>query len=290
MSGLRNTHQGRHPVPVQFIKTLLGIVIAGLFLQSCGPAGTESETKSPVKSPVESQQPAPPAERPNILWLSVEDISTHIGAYGYTQAVTPTIDALAANGVRFDNAYAPAPVCAVARSSLITGIYSVAQGSQFMRTDIVLPAGIKPFPWYLRQAGYFTTNRKKTDYQFQPPEGTWDHNSAEHRDYEERSDPSQPFFSVINFSGTHESRNRGEYDAALFDPETLELPAFYPDTPKIRRFWASYYQNIHKADAWIAEELARLEAAGLADDTIVVVWADHGVGFPRGKRWITTSV
>jgi arylsulfatase len=226
------------------------------------------------------------AERPNILWLSMEDISTHLGTYGHEQAVTPALDSLAAGGVRFDNAYAPAPVCAVARSALITGIYSVAQGSQFMRTDIVRPEHVMPFPHYLREAGYFTTNRRKTDYQFEIPEGTWDRNGAEIEDYDERPDPDQPFFSVINYGGTHESHNVGEYDPALFDPATLDLPPFYPDTPEVRRLWASYYQNIHLADQWVAGELERLEKAGLADDTIVISWADHGVGFPRGKRWI----
>lgn len=226
------------------------------------------------------------AGRPSFLWLSLEDTSTQLGAYGDRGAVTPHIDALARDGIRFANAYATAPVCAVSRSALITGVYAVALGAQFMRTDILRPEQIKPFPWYLRQAGYFTTNRKKTDYQFEAPPDTWDLDGAGHRDWEERTDPGQPFFSVINYSGTHESRNRGEYAAALFDPEALDLPPYYPDTPTVRRFWAGYYQNVHEADAWIGEQLARLEATGAADDTVVMIWADHGPGLPRGKRWI----
>jgi arylsulfatase A-like enzyme len=230
--------------------------------------------------------PAFGAERPNVLWLSIEDASPHLGAYGVEHAVTPHIDRLAAAGVRFDRAYAPAPVCAVARSALITGVYSVALGSQFMRTKIIRPDVIKPFPWYLRRAGYFTSNRHKTDYQFDIPEGVWDFQGPDHADWRERSDPDQPFFSVINFGGTHESKNLNTYDATLFDAAELELPPYYPDTPGTRRAWASYYQNLHAADRWVAENLARLEADGLAEDTIVMFWADHGVGFPRGKRWI----
>ena len=111
------------------------------------------------------------ADRPNILWLSIEDASRQLGAYGTEHAVTPNLDALAERGVRFDRAYAPAPVCAVARSALITGIYSVAQGSQFMRTEIIRPESVMPFPWYMREAGYFTSNRVKTDYQFPIPGG-----------------------------------------------------------------------------------------------------------------------
>ena len=226
------------------------------------------------------------AGRPNILWLSIEDAGTQLGAYGDNQAVTPNLDRLAAAGVRFDRAYATAPVCAVARSSLITGIYSVAQGSQFMRTDIVVPEQVRPFPALMREAGYFTTNRSKTDYQFETPEGVWDRQGDGHRDWNERPDPAQPFFSVINFTGTHESQNRGEYDAQLFDPAKLKIPPYYPDTPEVRRLWASYYQNIHEADLWVAQQLERLRKDGLDEDTIVVFWSDHGVGFPRAKRWI----
>lgn len=226
------------------------------------------------------------ADQPNVLWLSIEDSSRHLGAYGYEHAVTPNLDRLATDGVRFDRAYAPAPVCAVARSALITGIYSVAQGSQFMRNKIMRPGHIKPFPWYLRQAGYFTTNREKTDYQFDIPDGVWDFQGGEHKDWQERDNPEQPFFSVINYGGTHESKNLNTWDESLFDPAELELPPYFPDTPGVRKAWASYYQNLHGADLWLAENLARLEADGLAEDTIVVFWADHGVGFPRGKRWI----
>jgi arylsulfatase A-like enzyme len=226
------------------------------------------------------------ADAPNVLWLSIEDTGRHLGAYGYEQAVTPNLDRLAEAGVRFDRAYAPAPVCAVARSALITGIYSVAQGSQFMRNKIIRPDAIKPFPQYLREAGYFTSNRHKTDYQFDIPDGVWDFQGPDHHDWEEREDPSQPFFSVINYGGTHESKNLNTWDPELFDPAELELPPYYPDTPGVRRAWASYYQNMYGADQWLAENLERLENDGLAEDTIVVFWSDHGVGFPRGKRWV----
>ena len=136
--------------------------------------------------------------RPSSLWLSLEDTGTQLGAWGDRGAVTPHIDALARDGIRFTNAYATAPVCAVSRAALITGVHAVALGAQFMRTDIIRPEQIKPFPWYLRQAGYFTTNRKKTDYQFEAPSETWDLDGGGHRDWEERRDAGQPFFSVIN--------------------------------------------------------------------------------------------
>ena len=229
------------------------------------------------------------ADRPNILWLSIEDAGLQIGAYGDSRAVTPNLDRLAQAGVRFDRAYATAPVCAVARSSLITGIYSVAQGSQFMRTDIVVPEQVRPFPALMRQTGYFTTNRHKTDYQFETPQGVWDRQGEDHRDWEDRPDPQQPFFSVINYFLTHESRNRGEYNRELFDAAKLELPPYYPDTPEVREIYASYYQNMHGADQWVAQQLARLREDGLQEDTIVVFWSDHGGGFPSANRWISDA-
>jgi arylsulfatase A-like enzyme len=227
--------------------------------------------------------------RPNILWLSVEDISSHLHSYGYKGAVTPNLDKLAAEGIQYNRAYASAPVCAVARSSIINGVYSASQGSQFMRTKIKVDKSIKPFTRYLQDVGYFTSNRSKTDYQFTPPEGTWNKIGKKIKDWHDRKDPDQPFFSVINYGGTHESKNRGEYDPKLFNPKKLDLPPYYPDSPKTRKFWASYYQNIHDADLWVKEQLDRLEADGLADNTIVVFWSDHGVGFPRGKRWAYES-
>ena len=91
---------------------------------------------------------------------------------------------------------------------------------------------------------------------------------------------------MINYFLTHESRNRGEYNRELFDAAKLELPPYYPDTPEVREIYASYYQNMHGADQWVAKQLARLREDGLQEDTIVVFWSDHGVGFPRAKRWI----
>ena len=128
-------------------------------------------------------------DRPNILWISCEDISPNLGCYGDTHAITPNLDALARSGVRFDRAFTPAGVCAVVRSGVITGMYPPSIGSQHMRSRIIPPADVKAFPELLRAAGYFTTNRSKTDYQFEPTPSIWDRQGNNHKDWRERDDP-----------------------------------------------------------------------------------------------------
>ena len=240
------------------------------------------------------------ADRPNLLWISCEDISPNLGCYGDRYARTPHLDRLASEGVRFTRAFTPAGVCAVVRSGLITGMYPVAIGSQHMRSRIVPPSYVRCFTEYLRAAGYFTTNRSKTDYQFDPPTTAWDRQGGRHGDWRERA-PGQPFFSVVNLTVSHESQIRhGEKRHAailrnigdlVHDPEAAaeHLPRYLPDTPEARKNWAWYHDNISEMDRQAGEVLARLEADGLADDTIVVFWGDHGQGMPRGKRWIYDS-
>ncbi|TWT65799.1 sulfatase family protein [Crateriforma conspicua] len=238
-------------------------------------------------------------DRPNIVWISCEDISPNLGCYGDPHAITPNLDRLAAEGVRFDRAFTTAGVCAVVRSSIITGMYPPSIGSQHMRSRIILPPGVRPFPELMRAAGYFTTNREKTDYQFEPTPAIWDRQGKKHQDWRERPDPDQPFFSVINFTVSHESQVRhGEKrhaevideigEANRHDPiECADtMPDYMPNTPAARKNWAWYHDNITLMDKMAGEVLDRLEQDGLADNTLVFFWSDHGMGLPRGKRWI----
>lgn len=240
-------------------------------------------------------------KRPNILWISCEDISPNLGCYGDDYASTPNLDQLAREGARFARAFTPAGVCAVMRSGHITGVYPISQGSQHMRSNIVLPTGVKCFPEYLRAAGYFCTNKSKTDYQFAPPKTVWDRQGNNHNDWQDRA-PGQPFFSVINLTISHESQIRhGEKThAAVLDRLSADqhhdpneagkyLPPIYPNTPEARKDWAWYADNISEMDRQTGLILQQLEADGLADNTIVVFWSDHGRGLPRGKRWIYDS-
>ena len=236
-------------------------------------------------------------DRPNILWITCEDISPNLGCYGDTVATTPTLDRLTERGVRMTNAYGICGVCAVNRSSIITGNYSSTIGSQNMRSDIRLPDNIRCFSALLRDAGYYCTNRSKSDYNFPVPNDAWDACSG--KAHWRNRKPDQPFFSVINFMVTHESRNwltgkahlkmtnRVE-DSQRHDPAKVMLPAFHPDTPEMRLNWANYYDNITQMDYQVGDVLAELEEDGLADDTIVFFYSDHGVGLPACKQWIGT--
>ena len=238
------------------------------------------------------------AERPNILWISCEDISPNLGCYGDPHASTPNLDKLATQGARFTRAFTHAPVCAIVRSGIITGVYPVSIGSQHMRSNIVPPPHIRCFTEYMREAGYFCTNRSKTDYQFASPTTAWDRQGNNHGDWRDRDDEDQPFFSVVNLTICHESQIRhGEQKhkqiLAKLKPEqhhdpdvtASTLPPYLPDTPAARKNWAWYHDNISEMDRQAGRLLKKLEDDGLADNTIVVYWSDHGMGMPRGKRW-----
>lgn len=257
--------------------------VAVLLALGCLAAG--SSTATAAEKPAARKLTA---KRPNILWISCEDISPHLGCYGDEYATTPHIDGLAGEGAVFTRCFSHAGVCAIARSGLITGVYPVSIGSQHMRSRIVPPPHIRCFTEYLRAAGYWCTNRSKTDYNFEPPLTAWDENSGKSRDWRGRA-PGQPFFSVINLTVSHESRIRSKFDELQHDPAQVQLPPYIPDTPAARRDRARYYDIITLMDQQAGKILADLEADGLADDTIVLFWGDHGEGLPRGKRWIYDS-
>jgi len=239
---------------------------------------------------------AAPAERPNILWLTCEDMSPNLGCYGDPDAVTPNVDRLAARGVRYTQAFAPAGVCAPARSCLITGMYASSIGSHHMRSIATLPQSIRPFTTYLRQAGYFCTNQSKQDYNFKTPPDAWDIGRGAKAHWRSRQ-TDQPFFAVFNCVDTHESRIRGPTTAKVLlteaerrDPDRIHLPPYLPDTPLIRRDWARELDLITMMDkAWFPRLMGQLEEDGLADDTIIFFFGDHGVGLPRSKQFVYDS-
>jgi uncharacterized sulfatase len=239
------------------------------------------------------------AERPNILWLSAEDINAHFGCYGDPNAMTPNLDQLAREGVRYTNAYTAAGVCAPCRSTIITGMYQTSIGTMHMRSSAVLPDSIKPFPIYLRNSGYYCTNNSKTDYQFKAPKETWDESSGKAH-WKKRKESNKPFFAVFNFTGCHESGIAGDakYKSVTKglspgerqDPAKLKtLPPYYPDTPRVREDWKRNYELITAMDAWVGNHITALKEAGEYENTIIVYWSDHGVGLPRAKRWLYDS-
>ncbi|MFC2116308.1 sulfatase-like hydrolase/transferase [Bacteroidota bacterium] len=236
---------------------------------------------------------------PNILWLTTEDIGPDIGCYGSNNVTTPVIDELAAKGVLYSNAYASAPVCAPARSSIITGMYSPSIGSHHMRSTGIFPEEFKYFPQYLTEKGYYCTNNSKTDYNLVfDASDIWDE-SGRDAHWRNKQSADQSFFAVFNYNGTHESRVNGE-DAhlrtiedvpqdLLKNPDEITFPPYFPPTPKVKELWTRYYNNITALDFWIKDLLDQLEEDGLAENTIVFFYGDHGAGVPRHKRWLYDS-
>jgi uncharacterized sulfatase len=237
----------------------------------------------------------------NIVWITCEDISPHLGCYGDPHAITPSLDALAEQGIRYSHAYTTAGVCAPCRSGIITGMYQNSIGTHHMRCDASLPEWLRPFPMLLREAGYYCTNNSKTDYQFSTPDpdAIWNESSGKAH-WKNRPDPAQPFFAVFNFTGCHESGIAGEskyrevtrnlspdqrQDAAAL----TTLPPYYPDTPIAREDWKRNYELITAMDAWAGNLIDELKKAGLYENTILFFWSDHGVGLPRAKRWLYES-
>lgn len=235
--------------------------------------------------------------RPNILWLSAEDICPMLGCYGDSYAHTPNLDRFATEGIRYTHAYAHAPVCSPARSGIITGVYPSTLGSHQHRSRITLPTDIRCFTEYLRKAGYYCSNNDKKDYNFREPPEAWDE-SSKNAHWRKRA-PGQPFFSVFNFGICHESvlhkteaeldEVRKKWGVERHDPAKARIPAYHPDIPEFRDDWARYYDSLTALDAQIAERLRELEEDGLSDNTIVMFWGDNGTGIARGKRWLYDS-
>jgi arylsulfatase A-like enzyme len=223
------------------------------------------------------------ADKPNILWITSEDHGPHMGCYGDTYATTPNVDALAAKGMIFNHAWSCGPVCAAARTTIIAGMYSPSTGGQHMRSMVPFPTGKKMYPQFLREAGYYCTNNSKEDYNLTKPGEIWNESSG--KAHWKNRPGGSPFFAIFNSLKSHESQIRKRPHVQIHDPAKVRVPAYHPDTPEVRQDWAQYYDVVSEADADAGAHLKELADAGLADDTIVFYYADHGSGMPRSKRW-----
>ena len=223
------------------------------------------------------------APRPNILCIVSEDHGPHMGCYGDSYATTPNVDRLAGKGMLYSHCWSNAPVCAPARTTIITGMYPTSLGAEHMRSLVPFPAGKKMFPQFLREAGWYCTNNAKEDYNIEKPGQVWDE-SSKNGHWKNRKD-GQPFFAVFNSEKSHESQIRKRPHTQVHDPAMVRVPAYHPDTPEVRQDWAQYYDQVTEADADAGKRLKEIEDAGLTEDTIIFYYADHGSGMPRSKRW-----
>ena len=238
---------------------------------------------------------------PNIIWLVAEDQSPEFfPMYGDLTTKLPYLSNLAKDGVVYNNAYSPVPVCAPARSAIISGLYPTSLGTHNMRTynaynrenqpamgipsySPIFQSGIKMFPRYLREKGYYTTNNSKEDYNFKKTEGVWDESSSKAHWKNRKS--NQPFFSVFNFGITHESQIwRQTNQPLLVKPEMLTVPPIFPDTPEVRKDLAVNYSNLIRLDSQIGKVIEQLKSEGLYENSIIFFYGDHGGPFPRYKR------
>jgi len=245
----------------------LSILLMGLtFLYSC------SGLKNPDLPP------------PNILWITAEDIGPWLSCYGDANATTPNLDRLASEGILYQNAFANAPVCAPARSTIITGMYPPGLGTQHMRSTNQVPDFVRLYPGYLRDAGYYCTNNRKKDYNLVEKTDEWNESSGEAH-YKNRA-PGQPFFAIFNFTVCHESCIHKTMENLVHDPAAMEIPPYHPDVPEIRHDWAQFYDKITLMDTLAGNILAELEESGLSDSTIVIFYGDHGGIIGRSKRFM----
>jgi N-sulfoglucosamine sulfohydrolase len=247
------------------------------------------------------------AAKPNVLWITGEDMSAKwLACYGNQQIKTPHFDQLAREGFLYTRCFAHTSVCAPSRSGWITGIHPVSTGTIYMRSQHETPAALTWYPDALRANGYFTANFTKTDYNTSTRrapgfgggenQGTVGHFLNLWDSYENfawkspHRKPNQPFFQVINAAGCHESYlHKDNHTNEDVDPATMELAAYHPDIPAIRLDYARYTVGVRAADKALGRILAQLKEDGLADDTVVVYTSDHGGVIGRSKRYLYDS-
>jgi arylsulfatase A-like enzyme len=259
--------------------------------------------------------PAAAAERPNVLWFIVDDMSANFSCYGEKTIETPAVDRLAREGTKFANAFVTAPVCSACRSALITGMYQTSIGAHQHRSGrgelkIHLPDGIEPIPALFQEAGYYNcigsglpqANRAgkkgkaggglgKTDYNFE-----WDAKIYNGPDWSGRQ-TDQPFFMQVQLAGgklrggTDQSarqlseRAKAEFGGAV-QSDDVTLPPYYPRDPVLLRDWAAYLDAVRFTDRHVGQVLQRLEKEGLLDKTLIVFMTDHGISHARGKQFL----
>jgi len=265
----------------QFLKT--SVLTAGTSL--CLSSTLASAANETSKGYRQTQQNT----RPNILWIVTEDQSPHLSCYGETAIKTPNIDALAKDGVRFENAFVTCPVCSPSRSAMVTGIYQTTLGTHNHRsqrpgndrdgnpnyTDSYrLPN--KSVPQLFREAGYYVVNIGKTDY-------NWPNQRLYNRGDWSNRRPGQPFFAQHQLVG---GKGRGARVPNPVDSNEIKLPPYYPEHPVMRQDWADYLNSWIQTDIQVGRIIGRLKKEGLFENTVIFFLTDHGISSMRGKQYL----
>jgi len=258
------------------------LIFIGSFIFSCQPGKNETEN------------------RPNILWIFVEDLSPLMSCYGVANNPTPALEELAANGVLFKKAFMPAAVCSATRSAIITGTMQTTFGlhnhrsSRDKRAPIYLPEYAKTIPELFRQAGYYTFNAGKDDYNFvyrreDMYDGKYEYHPTKHFYGVVNADgswknrrPGQPFFGQIMLKG---GKNQHNVEQPV-DRKSVDLPPYYPDHPIMREEWAHHYDQIRLTDREVHQIIGRLRSDGLLENTIIFFFSDHGMRSIRHKQFL----
>lgn len=253
-----------------------------------------------LTGPAAGRTIAADADRPNVVWIFVDDMSANFSSYGETLIETPNVDRLAREGTKFTRAFVTAPVCSPCRSALITGMYQTSIGSHHHRSGrgeekIRLTGGVEPVPALFKRAGYYTAiggplakgkALAKTDYNFE-----WDPAIYDGNDWSGRK-PDQPFFMQVQLHGGkyREGRNWEQVAranlASRTRPESVTLPPYYPRDPVLLADWAAYLDAVRYTDQQVGAVIERLETEGILDRTIVCFMTDHGISHARGKQFL----
>ncbi|MCB0632673.1 MAG: sulfatase, partial [Lewinella sp.] len=237
------------------------------------------------------QEPETVTQPPNVLWILAEDLSQDLACYGYPGVLTPHVDALAADGMRFTRVFTTAPACTPSRTALACGMYQNSINAHHMRYPdelmTALPDGILPINELFRRQGYITANIKdshgtgKTDWSFRSPVAGFD---VQHWD---SLSQDKPFFAVVNLRLTHRPFEQDTLHPV--DPATVKVPPYYPDHAVAREDFAQYLETAQLMDQQVGEILTELENRGLRDNTIIVFFSDHGRPMSRAKYFLYDS-
>ncbi len=227
-------------------------------------------------------------ERPNVIWIISDDLSPDLGCYGYPDVKTPNLDRLAAEGARFTAAFSTSPVCSASRTAFQTGMYQTTVGGHHHDTRDKKPLveSATTVTEEMQKAGYFVSNGRGTvepEKRLAKSHFNWTYDASEFfdgNDWTQRAE-GQPFFAQVQFKEPHRTfvQTEKKYPNA-------PIPPYYPEHPVTTADWANYLASIEVLDERVGLLLDRLDAEGLAENTLVIFFGDHGRPHVRGKQWL----